>query len=202
MNDKQAQQGARAIVDHAVQSVREHPEILKYLPFQTPEICWAAIDSNPAMLDYVSNQTPEMCREMVKRDWSNLQYVHDQTEKLCLDVVREHGAALRHVRKQTFRICEAAVKNDESALEFVTKQSYYETLYEMLEDNRLAGPDGTVLDRLGAKLRSMFAKGEKKEEGIIDKAKEQAPDADDLSSPSYSEDEPKTDARPSFAPRM
>jgi hypothetical protein len=68
----------------------------------------------------VPYQTHEICLAAVKQDGLAIRYVKDQTRELCLAAVTQDGEALEFIKNQTEEICLAAVRQSQDAINFIT----------------------------------------------------------------------------------
>ena len=100
-------------------AVKQDGMILEYVHKQTDRICWVAINQNGLALRYVKDQTEDMCIAAVMKVGSTLQYVHNQTEEMCLIAVKAFGGNLKYVENQTYDICYEANERSKGASKWI-----------------------------------------------------------------------------------
>lgn len=150
----------QAFINETVRRVAEHPDLLKYVLVQTPEICLAAVEENGLALQYVDKPTADICNAAVKQTAEAMKFVPDEflasarafimtSEDRERQAVKERtegylarirgGMGLQFVPEdaRTPEICLAAVQEFGFALELVKDQTPEICLAAVKNDERV-----------------------------------------------------------------
>jgi len=113
--------------------------VLKYVAYQTEELCELAVQYDPMALQYVVNQTENVCGIAVQKDGRALVHVVNQNTDICQLAVQENGSALQYVIDQTDDICKLAVQNNGLAIQYVKTELLTDDLgYLAIQQNSSA----------------------------------------------------------------
>jgi hypothetical protein len=95
--------------------------ILKRLPFQTLELCDAALELTPQSLRLIKNKTISQCEKAVSNCGYTLEYipVTQRTNELCELAVAQNGCALQFVPIKTRKICKIAILQNSKSIRWV-----------------------------------------------------------------------------------
>lgn len=80
-----------------IETVKEHPQCIKYLDIQDTEICKVALEANYRVLCLIRNQNEELCMFAVQQSYLALAYVREQTASIIDEALKQNKYAIYYV---------------------------------------------------------------------------------------------------------
>lgn len=115
-------------------AVRNNSHALKYVPQQTPDMCWTAVNKAGMAIQHIRDyegviaQYPDLPMVAVKSCGYAIQFIRERTPELCMAAVTKDGAAIQHIREDEFpqhyeELCVAAVTQNRSVIYHIRNPS-------------------------------------------------------------------------------
>jgi len=89
-----------------VNAIKKDGNILKYLKYQTDELCELAIEQNGLTLIYVHKQTPSICKKAVEQNGMALTYVKNKTDEICISAIKQNPISIIFIKNPSKNIIE------------------------------------------------------------------------------------------------
>jgi hypothetical protein len=108
-----------------MKKVKENGHELRYLPYQTYELCLAAVEENGTALQYVDDEykTNDLLMAAVKSSCQALKYIPEQTDEICLYAIKHNPNALEYITNQKLEYCLIALKKNGCAIKYIKDQT-------------------------------------------------------------------------------